>query len=633
MSSRPRPQERRSEPNPKKATPPDDEDTTEIEKFNRLLDDISRSSDDKQRRDADRENGLRDLLHELQELKGRIEGEGFSQSVKDKMRIKIRDLERKLTDKYQARMETKDPSLDDSQEGAKYVLSLWTSLESSEYSELNEPDKQKLELILQHFLPEEARTYFTRLYPQLPQQLQDQQVREQLARNLAYLLNLARDDMTCYFGINTESKSLDCKTLDEYTGMNPVDPEIVLLKLALKISVETSLKKVSIFDSMSSIIQTAMAKPLKASAAALSAVVVATVGPSIAPLFTTAGTAVVSGFTAAGSSPLTAEVMKHAMNNPGSSAAFVNYVMQMSPALLENLKNYFGIDQDEIRSLVDRMNADYADYRRRGFVGPIPHSILSFYDALVYLYSFTAGAIYSQAGFLSDSIRSIFRVPAKVVQLCKRSGDEICKGFQTLATFIRGDTGPVPFERRIMYHDRFREAVVALDAVYPGVSESEEATKRLMVLAKSDTRKNTVFEANVVRFDAEDTTKYPYMHKTLSDTQTGFDGSLSPQRNNPTYLAELGSAAAPNTRPSLDIHGPHGDLMESNQEDPTATAGDGLFVHEFKNAVAQGSRGSNRGGKRTRRRKGVAKKQKSKKNKRQSRRKARRSSSRKAGRK
>ena len=617
---------------PRSRTPPsDDEDPKDkFDRFNSLLDEISHRSDAKQRNDADRDNMLRELQGELQALRVRLEREGFSQSVKEKMTKKIRDLERKLTDQYQARMETKDPSLDDSQEAAKYVLSLWTSLESSEYSVLHEQDKPKLELILQHFLPEEARTYFTRLYPHLPQQLQDQQVNQELARKLAYLLNLARDDMACYFGINTENDRLDCKTLVEYTGMNPVDPEIVLLKLALKISVETSLQKVSIFDSVSSMIQTAMANPVKAGAAVLSAGVVVTAGPSIAPLFTTAVTSAASGFTAASSSPITAEVMKQVMNHPGSSAAFVNYVIQMSPALLENLKNYFGIDQNQIRSLVDRMNVDYVDYERRGFVGPIPHSILSFYDALVYLYSFTAGAIHSQAGYLSDSIRSIFRVPAKVVQFCKRSGDEICKGFQKLATFIRGDTGPVPFERRIMYHDRLRQAVDALD---PGVSESEEAKKRLIVLAKSDSRKFTVFEAKVVAFDAEDKMKYPYMHRLLSDTQTASYGAVSPERTNSGYLAELDSAAAPNTRPSLDIRGPDGDLMESNQEGLTATAGDARFVHEFKNAVAQGSRGSNRGGKRTRRRKATTKKQKSKKNKRQSRRKSRRSSSRKAGRK
>ena len=612
---------------PPRPRTPDEADTNSVDEINRLLDNISRSSDDKQRTDADRENSLRDLRLELQGVRDRLQTEGFSQSVKDQMTKKIRQLEKNLTEKLQVRMNTKDPSLDDSQEAAKYVLSLWTSLESSEYSALDEVlDKPKLERILQHFLPEEARIYFTRLYPHLPQQLQDQQVREKLARNLAYLLNLARDDMACYFGINAEDMRLDCKTLDEYTGMNPDNPEIVLLKLALKISVETSLKKVSIFDSVSSMIQTAMANPVKAGAATLSAGVVATVGPSIAPLFTAAGSAVVSGITALGSSPFTAEVIQHAMNYPGSSAAFVNYVIQMSPELLESLKNYFGIDQNEIRSIIDRMNVDYKNYERRKFAGAIPHSILSFYDALVYLYSFTAGAIYSQAEFLSSSIRSIFRVPAKVVQLCKTTGGAVCDGFQNLATFIRGDAGPVPFERRIMYHDRIRRAIDELEAVYPGISVSPEAVKRKMVLAKSDTRKDTVFESNVRVLVAEDAMKYPHMHKNVSDTQGGFYGANSPERTDPDYLAELDRAAASNTRPSLERHGPGGEVLESNPQYPTASAGDAEFVHGFKDKVARD--GNPGGGKRTRRRKATTKKQKSKKNKRQSRRKSRRSSSR-----
>jgi hypothetical protein len=603
---------------------PDQGDTTRIQDFNRLLDDISARSDAKARADDDRVNSLKNLRRDIHELSVRLTTEGFSQDVKEQMTRRIRELEKNLTDKHAFRMKTNDPSLDDSQEAAKYVLSLWSSLESSEYSELHEEDKPKLELILQHFLPEEARIYFTSLYPHLPQQLQDKQVRDKLARNLAYLLNLARDDMACYFGRNAVDNRLDCKRLDEYTEMTPDNPEIVLLKLALKISVETSLKKVSIFDSVSSMIQTAMASPVKASAAVASAGVVVAAGPSIAPLFTTAGTAVFSGISAVGSSPLTAEVMKHAMNNPGSSAAFVNYVIQMSPELLESLKNYFGIDQNAIRLLVDRMNADYENYRRREFEGDIPHSILSFYDALVYLYSFTAGAIYSQAGFLSRSIRSIFRVPAKVAQLCKTTGGAVCDGFQNLARFIQGDTGPVPFERRIMYHDRIR---LAFDELPEEVSKSKEAEKRKMVLAKSDTRKYTVFESKVRVFDAEDAMIFPHMHKPISDTQAGFDGANSPDRNNPVYLAELDRAAALNTRPSLEIYGPDWNLLESNQY-PTATASDAEELHTFKNRVATKGDGNPGGGKRTRRRKATTKKQKSKKNKRQSRRKSRRSSSR-----
>jgi hypothetical protein len=616
-----------------------------ISGFEEVLDEI-------QRRSGEKESNQEDIMIEASRLNDGIKGlkqRMYLEKISDRdgsLTRRIKKLEDILLRQYGLKFENLDPQTEHTKFAASYILSFWDTLKSSEYYDLSEPEQGRLQKILQEVLPVEAIRYLQSLNPGLPMDLLEDKVNKELSVKMRYLLDNAKNDMTAYFGINSMTGALDCLDWEEYSQLPETDEKLRLLKLAIQTSIKTSLQKTTFAENLSSIVQTALYKPVKALTAVGSAAVFGATATSFVPVLTVAGSAVGDAAAALVSNPQFVEVIKTMTSNPKSTFAFVTYVITNAPTLLDGLYLHFGINRDgpegqRLRSLVDRMNEDYMAYRERDFVGPIPASILTFHDALLSMYSLVYRTIYRQSGELGNAFRTIFRAPGAALEFCKSVKEKIGDGFQNFVQFLRDPDQPLSDERHAWFHDNFRAALF----LHEDLSETEEARARLVSLSVSDRREYEIFQARLDRLMAADAAENPELYNQMSDTLEAQTDSLPFTADD---MEKFERTVPAHHDPAQTIFDPHGTPLESNPE--PKTFGEADMLHAFRGAVLRGDMGSSMpaaapkkgkggegnggvakrkgGGKRTARRKATTKKQKSKKNKRQSRRKVRRSSSR-----
>lgn len=617
-----------------------------ISSFERVLDEI-------QRRRGEKESNQEDIMSEASMLNDEIKGlkqRMFLEDISDldgSLMRRIKKLEEILLEQYGLKFENLDPQTENTKFAASYILSVWDTLKSSEYSKLSETEQGRLQKILQEVLPVEAIGYLQSLNPGLPGELLEAKVNEELSVKIRYLLDNAKNDMTAYFGVDRTTGTLNCLDWEEYSHLPETDEKLRLLKLAIQTSIKTSLQKTTFAENLSSIVQTALHKPVKALTTLGSAAVFGATARSFVPVLSAAGSAVGNSAYALVTNPQFVEVIKTMTSNPKSTIAFVTYVINNAPTLLDGLYLHFGINRDgpegqQLRSLVHRMNDDYIAYSERRFVGPIPASILTFHDALLSMYSLVYRTIYRQSGELGNAFRTIFRAPGAAFEFCKSVKDKIGDGFQNFVQFLRDPDQPLSDERHAWFHDNFRAAL----SLHADLSETVEARARLASLSLSDRREHEIFQARLERFEAADAAEHPEFYSDISETQMAVTDSQ------PLTVEEMGAferTVPPRPDLALPIYDAYGQLLESNSLPETVDHADRLYklkrdmlkgatvssmsakpdsANQKKGGV-EGKKGKGKkGGKRTARRKATTKKQKSKKNKRQSRRKSRRSSSR-----
>jgi len=613
-----------------------------ISAFENVLDQIQANRVQKSANEREQYEQASQLNQEINGLKVRM----FQEGIRDpggKLMDRIDRLEKRLKDDYGLQFENIDPQDENTIFAASYLLSLWDCQKSLEYSQLPKPEKARLETILQEVLPVEAVRYLEELSSTLPMQLKQQKVNEELTKKMGILLANARKDMTAYFGVTetADSRTLNCLNWEEYEREPENDERLRLLRMAIHTSCRASLEETTFAENLSGIIQLAIHKPLKAFAAVGSSALAVTSAASFSPLVANAVGAASGAVGSVVTPAAFLDAIKVMAQNPGTTTASAYYLINQAPLLISGFFEHFGIEQDgpegqEIRQLFDRMNADFLAYQKRGFVGPIPDSILNFNDALLSVYSLLSRTLYDQSAVAASGVRAIFKAPATFARFCKSTMDRIGMGFQSLAQFLRNNDDPLSSERRARFHDIFRD-VLRRDS--SGLSDTEEARARLVSLSLSDDREFMLFEARLDRHMAADARAHAAMYRDQPQTQMATTESPPHAAE---FLAELEKTVPAQKDQDRQIDDEYGIPLERNPEPKTVNEGDRFLrfkedvimrdtVNANKTKVRNGSGGVAKrksGGKRTARRKATTKKQKSKKNRRQSRRKVRRSSSR-----
>ena len=344
---------------------------------------------------------------------------------------------------------------------------------------------------------------------------------------------------------------------------------------------------------------------------------------SMAPVATAVAVAAGDAAAAAAANPHILAAIKTMCTHPASTGAGIYYAVQNAKSLLTALNTQFGIDADhparrEIQSLFNRIDRDWMKYQQDGFVGPVPDSILNFYDAYLTLFSFVKKTCWNESHNFSNFARFVFKVPKVFSDFCCKAVSVIGDHFNQFEQWLR-PAGEQTKRRMHLYHDTFRR-------IAPGeLEDTPELRDALASLANSDDRHH-VFESALQLWMAMDALQFPESYVRISETAEEVRGDGSLPLDDKELDEEIGQLPF-NQADTRVVPGEQGEFMGLERVNPPVNAGQGTPLHTTLSGIRSGEFKAE-GGKRTRRRKATTKKQKSKKNKRQSRRKVRRSSSR-----
>lgn len=594
----------------------------EIDKLNRLFDTIQAASISRQVTEEDRKERVQRISIGILELKNRLFLEGMTDRGQRLLK-KIDELKRQLIEQFGIKFEHVEPEYETTLAAARNVLEVWEDLGDSEFSKLDEVEQAKLERIIQHYLPDAATIFLQTLYPTLPDRLKDDKVREILSANISFFMANARCDLPRVLGV-TKLRKLKCGTLEYYSQLDPTSDDFKILTTAIRSSIQCSNTKLNFADTISSIIETAVDHPYRLFKIIAGSATVVAASSSIAPVATVVGVAAGDAFAAAAANPQILAAIQTMCRNPASTGAGLYYVVQNAKSLLTSLNTQFGIDpghpaRREIQTLFNRIDRDWMQYQQAGFVGPVPDSILNFYDAYLTLFSFVKKTCWNEAHNFSQFARVVFKVPKAVSDFCCRAVEAIGDRFNQFERWMR-PAGEQTKQRMRLFHDTFRKIAIS------ELTSSTALDRAFASLAESDDRP-ILFEVSLERWKGIDAVEFPENYAPISETLQEVWDEDSPPRDDNALNEEIN--ALPYDQDEMHVlTDDHGVVIGQRSAQPPVNDGQGPPLHKTLSRIRSGQlKASDKGGSR-RRRKATTKKQKSKKNKRQSRRKVRRSSSR-----
>jgi hypothetical protein len=602
-----------------------DDIESEIGKLDKLFDTIQSSTMQRTATEEDKKERVQRLSIGILELNNRLFLEGMTDRG-GKLKQRINNLKEQLSHLTGIRFEHVDPKYETTLAAARKVLEVWNELGTSEFSKLYKPDQDKLELIIQHYLPEEATIFLQSLYPRLPDTFREEKVSKILSANISFFIANARVDLTRTLGVDPQG-NLRCEDLAYYSEGDRNSNKLKIIITAIRSSIKSSNTKLNFADTFSSIMGTAADHPYTLFKIIAGSATVVAAASSMAPVATGVVVAAGDTFAAAAANPHILAAIKTMITHPVTTGAGIYYAVENAKGLLTSLNTQFGIDDParrEIQSLFNKIDSDWVRYEQARFVGPVPDSILNFYDAYLTLFSFVKKICWNEAHNISKFTKTVFKVPKVFSEFCCKAVRVIGDRFNQFERWMR-PAGEQTKQRMHLYHDTFRRMV---PRELEGTPELRDA---FASLAESDDRP-ILFEVSLERWMGMDALQFPENYVPMSDTLEEVRGDGSPPRDHKDLDEEIGALPV-NEADTRVVSGERDEFMGLVPVELPKNAGQGPSLHTTLSGIRRGEFKANEGGKRTRRRKATTKKQKSKKNKRQSRRKSRRSSSRKAGRK